>query len=116
MPVGGKVAQSTYSQGCLVVIMKIPQTMVHPVTLLVLLENPWWIVLHYGGFVMFKPVLFKLLNIEYFVKKYWIKINYGGGEGDWATKILNLEFFNARNLYFYLFIFSQLGLVIKGYT
>jgi hypothetical protein len=39
MPLGGKVAQSTYSQGCLFVIMKISQTMVHPIRLLVLLET-----------------------------------------------------------------------------
>jgi hypothetical protein len=36
---------------------------------LVLLESPWWIGVHQDGFVLFKPLVQKLLNIEQFFPK-----------------------------------------------
>jgi hypothetical protein len=49
------------------------QTTMRPTMRLAPLETPQWIGVHLGSFVMFKPTLWELLNIELFFHKISIK-------------------------------------------
>jgi hypothetical protein len=46
--------------------VEISQIMAILVAILVMLESPQWIVVYWVGFMMFQPMMQKLLNIEQF--------------------------------------------------
>jgi hypothetical protein len=49
---------------CFICHVEISETMAHIAMLLVLLESPQWVGVHWVGFIMFQPTMEKLLNIE----------------------------------------------------
>ncbi len=66
-----QISKSTISMGCIYVChIKISQTITPLATLLVVLESPWLIGVRNVGFIMFQPILKKLLNIEFFFKSF----------------------------------------------
>jgi hypothetical protein len=66
---------SIYLKGCLFFChVETFQTTTPLAMLLVPPENPWWIQVHEVGFIMFWPMVKKLLNIEQKIHNNYIKI------------------------------------------
>ncbi len=52
----------------------LPNHNIQPITCLILLERSWWIGVHQGGFIIFRPMVWESFNIEQSFQRKFNKI------------------------------------------